>query len=251
MITKILTKHEAKGSRQYMEDAAFIDYRGLNGVLLGVFDGHGGANVAGFCDENAGSVFAGFLLDGITNEDALFKTIAELSRRIDANPRLSSGTTVSLVYIPEHGNEVTVAVLGDSPVIVHTPSKGTWIAPEHNVRTNVTELNAAIARGGRAYGGYICNDEGDGLQMGRALGNPHLKGILNREPEVFSVDIEVGSWILVASDGLFDPSHKDDAPMKDLIALVTDFPKVTAYELVEAAIAAQTGDNVIAILARF
>lgn len=250
MEIKAITHDSAKGKRPYMEDVHFVtEFSGssLNGALLGVFDGHGGADSALYAVRNAISLFND--TKG-TIQDKLFETIAQLSDGID-QARYEDGTTASLVYIDKGRGEATVAVIGDSPVIIQNPNKSTWFGPDHNVRTNPAELQAAIARGGRLYSGYICNDRGVGLQMGRALGDPALKGILSRDPEVFVVDIEEGGWLLVATDGLFDPAHQSSQDQVDTAKLITDFPSVTAQELVRGAVNAQTGDNVTAILARF
>lgn len=249
MEIKQLTYSAEKGARSYMEDFHHLSSTS-RGTLLSVFDGHGGADVAEFCDKESWVVFGNLIDSGTSPTDALFETIAQLSERIDANPYFESGTTASMVFIDSGRSEAIVAVIGDSPVVIHNPTKGTWFGPDHNVRTNPAEMNAAIERGGHMYGGYICNSNGVGLQMGRALGDKALKGILSRTPEVFVVDIEEGGWILVGTDGLFDPSHHSEKSLQDTVKLIIDFPNVTAQELVNAAVAAQTGDNVTAILAR-
>lgn len=251
MEIKSLTRAEAKGAREYMEDTSIVSTISsvdLNGTLLAVFDGHGGEFVSKFAALHVERFF--LQSEGIEITDRLFDTIALLSEYVDGE-NLPSGSTASIVYIDHGRAEAHVAVLGDSPVLVYSPSKGLWQGPDHNVRSNPEEQAAAIARGGHMYGGYICNRSGQGLQMGRALGNPHLKSILSRTPEVFTVDIEAGGWLLVASDGLFDPGHQSDKSLHDVSETLTKFPQVEAQELVDGALARRTGDNVTAILARF
>lgn len=251
MEIKSLTKAEAKGNRSYMEDTSVIDnHSDMKGHFLGVFDGHGGDDVSMYCEGAAADMFALFLSDGGIPTKALFSTVERLSSVVDSG-MFYGGSTASMVYIPSEGSEAYVAVIGDSPVIVYSPSKGVWFGPDHNVRSNPEEMNAAVARGGHMYGGYICNARGSGLQMGRALGDPALRGILSRIPEVFTVDIEEGGWILVGTDGLFDPAHQSDKALKNAVDLINNDPSVTAQTLVDAALDAATGDNVTAILVRF
>ena len=42
--------------------------------------------------------------------------------------------------------------------------------------------------------------------MTRVLGDTELDSIINRQPEIYSVPL--GSFLLVGSDGLFDPTHR-------------------------------------------
>ncbi|MBI3274029.1 MAG: hypothetical protein HYZ69_02700, partial [Candidatus Colwellbacteria bacterium] len=105
--------------------------------------------------------------------------------------------------------------------------------PEHNVRSNLEERKAAEQRGGIYSGGYIWNDLGSlgqGLQMSRALGDAHLGNILSREPDVYTIAEPL--WVLVASDGLFDPGHSDTYR---LLQEIEDYAKrnATADELMK------------------
>ena len=88
------------------------------------------------------------------------------------------------------------------------------ISPEHNVRSNLNERKAAEKRGGIYRDGYIWNDLsslGSGLQMSRALGDAHLGKILSREPDIYVISNP--EWVLVASDGVFDPDHENTSQL--------------------------------------
>jgi serine/threonine protein phosphatase PrpC len=99
-----------------------------------------------------------------------------------------------------------IAVLGDSPVFVLDRAGCLCVGPNHNIRSNEAEREAAVARGGVVCGGYLCPPRSDfGLQMSRALGDSWLDGILSREPEVITVPHP--AWVLVASDGVFDETY--------------------------------------------
>jgi len=134
-------------------------------------------------------------------------------------------------------------------VIVQTVNGGLWIAPEHNVRSNKAEADAAIARGGLIGGGYLMASYiGSGLQMSRAFGDASLSSVLNREPEIFTLNLDKYSWVLVATDGAFDPAHTSDAGSKAVLDLV-QYGK-DAQSIVDRALAVPTRDNVTAILWR-
>jgi serine/threonine protein phosphatase PrpC len=145
---------------------------------------------------------------------------------------------------------VYTAVLGDSPILIKTETL-VWSGPDHNVRTNPAEREAAEARGGYCDGAYLFrNMHSQGLQMARALGDSHLRGVISTEPEINEVPIVGSGFILVATDGLFDPAHrKFEESKRQVLALIKD--GADAQFLVGDAIRRQTHDNATAILARF
>jgi serine/threonine protein phosphatase PrpC len=86
--------------------------------------------------------------------------------------------------------------------------------------------------------------------MARALGDSHLKGVLSTEPEIDTIPIVGHGFILVATDGLFDPAHRAfGKSLEWVFSLVAD--GADAQFLVGDAIRRQTHDNATAILARF
>jgi len=213
----IVTFAVEKGPRPYQEDrnihmAVACGSRPC-GELLAVMDGHGGEEVSEFCEKEIRKIFQLFRTEQA--KTALKKLVAELSLR---TTHFNEGSTISLALITNNPRKVSVAVLGDSPVVVYDKQGKLHTSPEHNVRSNLKERKAAEQRGGIYSGGYIWNDLGDlgqGLQMGRALGDAHLGGILSRRPDVYSIERPV--WVLVASDGLFDPGHSNtDALVEEI-----------------------------------
>jgi serine/threonine protein phosphatase PrpC len=235
-----ISKATARGARSYQEDRYFV-FPTVIGTYLGVFDGHGGDECAAYCVKAMRII--------LTHEPAsgLQDAVAKLSRETRT---MRAGSTASLVFIPKDESRVDVAVLGDSPVLVSRPDGSIWVSPEHNVRTNEAEADAAIKRGGFLAQGYLFADySGDGLQMSRALGDAHLDKVLSREPEVFSLALYKGKFVLMCSDGAVDPSHAAaKASIDSIVALVE--AGGDAQEIVERALAAKTGDNVTAILVR-
>lgn len=160
------------------------------------------------------------------------------------------GSTASIVFLPWSGDSVTVAVLGDSPVLVKRADGSVWVAPEHNVRTNQAEADAVIKRGGMVSGGYAyATYSGNGLQMARALGDAELNRILSQTPDVSTHPLGIGSWVLVATDGALDPSHANEAA--GIAALTKMLNKGDdAQAVVDRALKIRTGDNVTAMVVR-
>ena len=243
-----VTSSTHKGLRPYQEDRLIIaTYE--QGFLLGVFDGHGGADTAHLASEE----IPGYFADEITEEGATPKTALENAIRkvVIQTQSFGPGSTLSLAWIPAKGDTVTCAVIGDSPIIVKDADGKINISPEHNVRTNYEERRAAEARGGFVSDGYLFQSySGMGLQMARALGDTHLDKVLSRVPDIYEVKVGAGSFVIVASDGSFDPGHYGfEKAAEEVVKLVEGGGDAKA--IVDRAVKIKTGDNTTAIVARF
>jgi serine/threonine protein phosphatase PrpC len=254
----IITNAAAKGSRSYQEDRHFISEH-PEGTLLVVFDGHGGGEASHEAHHQFDSLFWDCFGPPFDVPTALRLSIRVLAKELEA---YEEGTTLSAVYIPSDCKVAYTAVLGDSPILIHVCSAPLghgdyiWTGPDHNVRSNPTERESAEKRGGFYDGVYLyqgnTNPYGDhahGLQMARALGDSALRGVLSTEPEINTVPLGEGGFILVATDGLFDPGHRNfEASRRQVLALIAD--GADAQYLVDNAVARDTHDNVTAILVR-
>lgn len=214
-----------------------------------VFDGHGGAECSHYASERYPVLFVDEIgEEGATPRSALEKSIQKLNIETQ---HMEPGSTMSAVFIPANGDVATCAVLGDSPIIIKDADGKINIGPDHNVRTNYVELEAARARGGFVEGGYLFQSySGMGLQMARALGDSHLNKVLSRLPEIYEVRLNASSFVLVASDGAFDPGHYEFKKAADAVVELIE-KGADAKAIVDRAIKIPTGDNVTAIIARF
>lgn len=247
--TMKITTAQQQGLRPYQEDTYGVFKYPDGGTLLAVFDGHGG--------KEASTILGEFLKSTPNPIWTLDKSaLGTLFKTFDALTELcKSGTTASLVYITPDHNKAYVAVLGDSPVIIFDKNNNIWTSPEHNVRTNGDEVQKVLARGGNVYNGYAFKkaeswgaQTQQGLQLSRAFGNYGLREILSQEPELFEIELGPYSWVLVASDGLLDPGHKNtEERINQIVTMVTYGGN--AETLVNNAIEKKTGDNVSAIVA--
>jgi serine/threonine protein phosphatase PrpC len=219
------------------------------GILLAVFDGHGGADVAHLASEEFPALFVNEIgEEGATPRIALENSIQKLNVMTQ---HLGPGSTLSVVFIPWKGDTATCAVLGDSPIIIKDAEGKINISPEHNVRTNYEERRAAEARGGFVSDGYLFQSySGMGLQMGRALGDAHLSKVLSRVPDIYEVKLNKDSFVIVASDGCFDPGHYDFKKAAEAVVKLVE-EGADAQAVVDRAVGIKTGDNASAIIARF
>ena len=212
---------------------------------MAVMDGHSGSKAA----ERVASDLEGFFLKGLRRqkgrvEEALRKTVGMLAVTIGSE---ESGTTLSVVFVPDDENQAYVAILGDSLVMIQGQGRRIYLSPIHNVRCNPPELKAAFKKGARYYGGYIFDptDRSRGIQMSRSLGDCHLARILNRQPETYIVDLEKDSFILLGTDGLFNPL---DLQVQKFVHAINNGSD--AKDLVKDAIQSKAEDNVTAVLWR-
>jgi len=244
-----MTQATDKGKRAYQEDRSVVYWVPDEGYLLATFDGHGGSECADYCAKNLVELYyKAYKQEFCTSYESLLKTIFHfLNQNTDS---MGSGCAASIAFIPKDGSSVVVGVLGDAPILVKQADGKLWLAPEHNVRTNREEASAAVKRGGFVQSGYLFvrqSISAQGLQMSRALGDRWLGPVLNREPEIFRLPLGPNSWVLVGSDGLFDPSHATQPG--DTIAAAIE-AGYDANQLVQNALAVPTHDNVTAILVK-
>jgi len=240
---------QIQGPREYQEDSVLHvplpgSKRG-NAHLIGVFDGHGGAWVARECARKTPELF-----DGNCEDSA--EALRQLIERLDARTRFAQmGTTVSLAHIVESERIVTTAVVGDSPIIVLDDSGALQLSEEHNVRSNQSERDAAIARGGVYQNGYICIEkDGKGLQLSRALGDRALGHLLSRTPTIASYTLGTRSIVAVASDGLIDPDHFTDRE-QDAVRVVRKLKRgMSPKRLIESQDPKRVHDNTSLIVWR-
>lgn len=241
----MITSATAKGTRQYQEDSKIIA-QFVNGTLLGVMDGHGGAAVSALLV----ALFPELLAEVCKTETEASQIFLKVfSRAHEVTKFYHEGSTASLVFIPKGETVAHIAVLGDSIVIAERKDGSLFVGPDHNARSNQEERSRAVARGGVFQGGYIWSGYGDnasGLQMTRALGDCALDQVLDRTPEVFTISL--GNFLIVGSDGLIDPTHLQKNVLTSLVDEIANGR--TAEELVQRAIDLPTNDNVTAVLWR-
>lgn len=243
----------SKGGRSHQEDFYFFDDLSMKGVvngrgqLMAVLDGHNGPETAEKVFKALYSVFGATLAMHKGDINATLKdTVSKLSQMTEGN---EAGSTLSLVYVPEGQNIAYVAVIGDSPVIILDKDNKVIVSPDHNVRSNPAELEKAKKKGAVYEWGYIMSPLGKGLQMSRALGDKDIANILDREPDIYSVLLGDKSFIVLGTDGLFDPDHTDTAAQVGRTVVLT-MNGASAKELVQDALDRMTSDNVTAIVWR-
>ncbi|MFZ2226023.1 MAG: PP2C family serine/threonine-protein phosphatase [Candidatus Moraniibacteriota bacterium] len=223
---KEITFITKQGPRDYQEDRGLsvrIIAPTFTAWLLAVFDGHFGQMVSEFCSKKINELFK---MTGVSRaESTLKKIVAQLDKE---TKNFEEGSTLSIALITERPKgmfSASIAILGDSPIIVFDKSGKIHVSPEHNVRTNLEEREAAKGRGGRYHPvGYIfARGYDNGIQLGRALGDTNFGKVLSHKPEIYTIPNP--QWVLVATDGLFDPTHENSV---ELIGEIGKYAKQSA-----------------------
>lgn len=241
------TQAITQGRREYQEDRFGVE-KFTTGTLVWVADGHGGEEASQYVQDH---MYVSWV--SADNNDRVAQIKDVFRQFADATANMGAGTTLSLMFFTR--DTAYAAVLGDSPILLKAYDVR-FSGPDHNARSNATEREAAIARGGHYANGYVfqpsrgmyVSDAGPGLQMTRALGDVELK-FLNHEPEIFSFPFgQFGDYALIATDGVVDPSHHNSSELDVIAGLIEGGAE--AYDLVARAAKVPTNDNATAILVR-
>ena len=242
-----VTYETAQGGRNHQEDRFAVKLfpsRQPTNCLMAVMDGHSGGEAAEYCErEFVKTFFACYSQNH--NQSPESKMRQTFNRLHCQMQHFEAGTTLSAAWVREKHNDVVVGILGDSPVIVVDRNLEVHASPEHNARSNAKELAAVKSRGGRYDGQYVFNRYGDGIQLTRALGDVSFRDILSREPEVYAVKNPL--WVIVASDGVFDPEHAGTATLARELASILHSSS-TAHDIMKWAARHGIRDNATVLL---
>ncbi|KAL3738304.1 hypothetical protein ACJRO7_019779 [Eucalyptus globulus] len=211
------------GRRRSMEDAVTVARGAVAGKLgcydfFGVYDGHGGANVANACRdrlhkllvkemEGRADVCGG---DGDGGGESEWRKVMEASfgkmdeevggKGVDASTRMAGSTAVVAVVGKE---EVVVANCGDSRAVLCRGDVAVPLSVDHKP-DRPDEKERVEAAGGRVIDWNGSRVLGV-LATSRSIGDYYLKPFVIAEPEVtVSKRTELDDFLVIASDGLWD-----------------------------------------------
>lgn len=198
---KIITR-EAQGKREYMEDRFCVCNISKDVDVYGVFDGHGGSEVAEMC---AVSIPL-FIKQGLSESTDIsqilmnsFDLADSIADRMQV-PFVGSTAVVALV----NKTSIWFANAGDSmAMVVYKNGICEMMSIEHKVEFEKERI--------QSLGGTITYDDGCAriertLNVSRSIGDFHKKLYVTSKPFIRSIsrnfkDID---YILLASDGVWD-----------------------------------------------
>ncbi len=246
----IVTHATTQGGRSHQEDRYveewIDDVGGISGWLLAVFDGHRSAETSALAADQLVPLFKYQLETNSVPMTALFETVFATLRDLTVDHL--SGSTASIAFISADAQEVTIGVLGDSPIAILDAQGQMFLGADHNVRTNLQERSAAEERGGVYREGYLEDrrQPGTGLQMGRALGDRELDRILSRSPDIQTIPLGGRGIVMVGSDGLLVPLNPLPSQLRTLLSLIQQGG--SADVVVQNAMTRAIGDNITALV---
>jgi len=230
-----------QGWRDTMEDAHVVSLSKNNSprgqpwgrsALFGVFDGHGGAQVAKFCARHLPTEMAASGLRGRTVPEALHESLHCLDTRLQdpaSSEELLSlgdgksgklahkcGCTVAACCILE-GGDVVVANAGDCRVVLSRQGCATDLSQDH--KPGLPREHARIRNAGghvvdKIAGNRVISRINGGLSVSRSMGDFKYKQNENLPPngQMVSCTPEIMSFrrtpqdefLLIACDGVWD-----------------------------------------------
>lgn len=201
------------------EDAQASEVLTDGSALLFVADGHGGRDCAELAAAEFPRAFRTAFQSGNEPVDALAaaaESAAEQTRNAD------SGAVYTAVWVAAAHDRMAYAQLGDTAAVWRDAQGRLRRTPDHNVRSNRQEREAAEARGGRYRGGYMLGpDRLYGIQPARALGDREMGPVASKAPEIAADTLQARSWVVVSTDGILVPVQGDaDAEERALASLI-------------------------------
>lgn len=216
---------EAQGPRPTMEDAHF--YKEMeDGILTGVFDGHGGSEVSAYSSGQFQTLFPKALKRANGNVHSAFEMVIHQIHQKVANHAAwnDMGSTAVVCYFDKATHQIFTATLGDSEANIYRKTGWggyasiplscirDWLCKRDFKRlTDIHGLDAIKAHlkriGGHAK--YLRSHIDRGVNVARAIGDVSNTGIPGKprvihKPKITVNKLKSGDLLVLACDGLKD-----------------------------------------------
>jgi serine/threonine protein phosphatase PrpC len=229
------------GLRDHMEDRWAVDAT-PHGLYVAVYDGHGGARVADRAAAELHVLVTQARQAGRDPGDAFRRAFTELEAMTrDAD----CGSTVAALLLT--GATLTTAHVGDSRVMRVRRAGSEGLTRDHRIEAP-DERARVLRMGAELEPPYVVRGD-RGLMMTRSLGDRWFRPVgVIAEPEIGSHAVGADDVALVAAtDGVWDVLGLEDAAHVVRRAATAE---AAARALVAEALAADTRDNVTAVVVR-
>ena len=186
------------GYRPTMEDACSScgEFAGPDTQYYGLFDGHGGKEVASMCAEGMHKLIATHLANGEDIKNAIKRSFAELSRQATTRC-VYAGSTAAVVVIKD--NTIYAANAGDSRIILVDNENVQRMSFDHRASVQ-SERRLIIRRGGAVIAGRVNGI----LMVSRAIGDREVARYITSEPHITTAPLKPGMKLIIACDGVWD-----------------------------------------------
>ncbi|KAJ0976820.1 hypothetical protein J5N97_012294 [Dioscorea zingiberensis] len=239
-----------KGKRSSMEDFFATRISEVDGQMVaffGVFDGHGGPQVAEYLKNN--------LFKNVSNhpdftndtKSAIVKAFEQTDANYlneDKGLLKDAGSTASTAVLL--GNHLFVANVGDSRVVACRSGSAVPLTDDHkpdrlDERERIENAGGFVIWTGTWRVGGV-------LAVSRAFGDRSLKPYVIAEPEIQEEEIEGIEFLIIASDGLWNVVSNEDAV--EIVQAISD-AETASRKLIHEAYTRGSGDNITCIIVQF
>ncbi|EAY19371.1 protein phosphatase 2C, putative [Trichomonas vaginalis G3] len=223
------------GVRPTMEDTAVVvgDFAGPGTSYYGVFDGHGGVDVALYCANNFHRVFANKFHTSANVETVIKETILEINS-VAVKRWPDQGCTLAVAIIIK--DIIYTANLGDTRIVLVNGDQTTRLSYDHKA-TDPDEVAKVVRLGAAVFGGRVCGM----LALTRAIGDGELNDFLIREPTLNRLKRKDGMQLIIACDGVWDVMTDEEAAR---IVRNSNNTAESARKIKDTAVSRSTQDNV-------
>lgn len=230
---------EAKGLRPTMEDSCTScgEFAGSSSQYYGLFDGHGGNQVAMYCAANLHHGIEREIRAG-TDVRAAMKSVIRATHKFAIGQWLWAGTTAALACIID--NVLYTANVGDSRVILmDTMGRARRLTVDHKA-TAASERRMILKRGGSVIQGRVNGI----LMLSRAIGDAEVARYISCEAYTTETPLTPDMKLILACDGVWDVMSDQQAA--DIFTRARD-PKGAAESIKSEALKRGSTDNVSVI----
>ncbi|NP_001085111.1 protein phosphatase 1K, mitochondrial isoform X1 [Xenopus laevis] len=245
------------GKRKENEDRFKLARLTPDILYFAVYDGHGGASAAEFCDRFMEDYIKEFLVEEHDMEKVLVKAFLEINKAFARHAHLSvdaslltCGTTATVALLRD-GIELVVASVGDSRALLCRRGKPFKLTIDHTPERKEEKLRIKKSGGFVTWNSLGQPNVNGRLAMTRSIGDLDLKSMgVIAEPETKRVKLQHtdDGFLVLTTDGINFIVNSQE--ICDIINQCHD-PKEAAQVLTEQAIQYGTEDNSTAIVVPF
>ena len=195
----------AQGPREYQEDTFFTHDMGKGRLLMGVFDGHGGDQVAKKCAELAPKLLP-LLLDSYPGDTGVALRMLYLKLDYECKMFEYTGACAAIVLITRE--RIWFTNCGDSMIAVKIKKYDLYdymfMSQDHKVSNPLEDFR--LRQMGAIITNIDCPRVFGNLNIARSIGDWKLKPYVQSNPYISSLAIEKNTpiTICIATDGLWD-----------------------------------------------
>lgn len=247
-------------TRSTMEDTHFCTQI-EQGLLFGVFDGHGGSKVAQYVKNQFAMRFAKSLQTANGHVHQAFEAVSDELQSDIASKMLynSMGTTAVVSFIPKDTKFVYTATVADSEANIYRVINGkmksiplsitrNWSHPKEAARAAIHTDNARLAAEYPKTRDTKCL-RAKRINISRAYGDQELKGtaekpLLLHKPKISVNELQKDDILVLVSDGI-----KDYVKESEIVQFFSE-PERDAEALIDFALEKSPQDNITAIVVR-